>query len=98
MELQPDLHCLLVADRHRHAVDLRVHTKSPRRLRRAQRVITADMDRTVDPREGAASVVANLAGFSMHRHRCLNDASPGFEDDGLVAKADAEQWDPAEGQ
>ena len=98
MELKPILHRPLVADCHRHRVDFRVDMESLRRAGRAERMISADVNRPADAGEGTGAVMVEPAGLAMDRRRGPLHPATGLKDDRLVAKADSEQRNPARGK
>src|SRR3954454_1787297 len=92
MELYADLLRGLVADRHRHSIDRGMNMEAGGGIWRAQRMVTADLDRVRHAGERSSRVVVEQGCLAVDGFGRANDLAAGFKDHRLMAKADAKEW------
>ena len=97
MELQPDLKTGLVAYHHRHAVMRGIDREMVGQggERGAERMIAPDRQRAGQAGKHSIAVMDEVADLAVNRFGRTFDGPPGGLDDGLMAKADADEWNAA---
>src|SRR5687767_8584832 len=97
MELQSELRGLIVADRHRHAIQRSIDGETGRQAsqRRAQRMVATDPYWRRQAGKGAGPAMLQFRAFAMARRRRPSHAAACNLDNRLMPKTDADHRNAA---